>query len=151
MPGSLVRGQTAVPGIVDSMDTDGRVYLWATIGDLPSTESVSPGTAGVVEMVNGGPRFRMENAVVATPSGQLPGVAQGHGDKGDLVRVMIFGQASATFRTSLTTTTNKTIRVGAGAVTANANGTDRQTYATVVGSGAASSKTQTIFLAGVWL
>lgn len=132
----------------EDFDADGKGYMRATIGDLPASTSVSIGSAGVVEMVNGGARFRMDNAMVAAPAGMIPAVAAEAGDKGDRIRVQVYGPATATFIGAHTTSTNKVIKFGAGAPTiAAASTVDNEIWGMATDS-VATARTHTVFLDG---
>lgn len=129
-------------------DYDSRMHVDAVIGTLPASTTVAAGTAGIVEYVNGGPRFRMDDAVVAAPKGQFPAVAMEPGSAGDRIRVMVYGQADATFITAMDSTTNKVVKVKAGGLeTAVAATVDNERWGLVIGAGA-TGKTHTVFLDG---
>lgn len=146
MPGIVVDGGT--PQLLWIENSDARMYVTAVIGELPASTVVAFGSAGVVEYVNGGPRFRLDDAMVAAPHHVFPGVAAGGGKKGDLVRVQVYGAAKATFLNQLDTTVNKILKAAAANVTVEAAATDKLVWGVVTGAGA-NSKTQQVVLAGV--
>ena len=130
-------------------DYDSRQYVDATIGDLPSNTTVAKGSAGIVEYVNGGPRFRMDDAVVAAPKGQWPAVAMEGGKKGDRIRVLMYGETDATFINTMDSRTNKAVVAAAGKVNTAAAGSanDNVLWGLVQGDGA-NGKTHKVFLFG---
>ena len=131
-------------------DADGKLFVQAVIGDLPASTVVASGSAGVLEYVDGGPRFRLDNALVAAPKLVFPAVAAGGGKKGDVLRCQVFGAVRAVFLTQLDTTANKLLESAAGTVVAKAAVADNVLWGVVLGAGA-DSKTQNVFLAGVAL
>ena len=129
---------------------DGKMYVYAQIGDLPASTEVENGNAGIIQWNNdGSPLFQLDGAASRTPTwGQLPAVAAGGGVKGDVIKAQVYGQAEATFSNSFDTRTHKDIRKASGVgMEAVATAPDNVLWGTVVGAGANSS-TQTVFLDG---
>lgn len=147
MPGRLWAARKNPLGVI--YDTDGKGYMYATIGDLPASTAVAIGTAGIIEIVNGGPRFRMDNAFVAAPSGMIPAVAAEAGDAGDMIRVQVYGAANATFIASVTTTgANRAIRFAAAAASVGPTATTVDNLIWGMATDSAASRTHAVFLDG---
>ena len=133
----------------EEYDADGKGYMDATVGTLPGSTSVAIGSAGVIEMVNGGPRFRLDDAFVAAPAGMIPGVAAEAGDAGDMIRVQVYGPAKATFRASLTTTSaNRAIRFAAGAPSVGATASTVDNLIWGVATDSLAGRTHDVYLDG---
>ena len=129
-------------------DTEGRQFIDAKIGDLPSNTTVAVGTAGVVRYGNGGPEFRMEDSAVAAPKGLWPAVARAAGKKGDTIRVQVYGPVSATFINTMDSTTNKVVVTAAGRLNiAAATSVDNVRWGLVTGAGS-DGKTHPVVLDG---
>ena len=129
---------------------DGKMYVYAQIGDLPPSTVVENGSAGLIQWNNdGAPLFQLDGAAARNPTwGQLPAVAAGGGVKGDVIKAQVYGQAEATFSNSFDTRTHKDIRKASGVgMEAVATAPDNVLWGTVVGSGA-NSRTHTVFLDG---
>ena len=145
-------GHSAQQGVLPMQwqeDYDSRQYVDALIGDLPSNTSVSAGTAGIVEYVNGGARFRMDDAVLAAPKGQWPAVSMQAGKKGDRIRVLMYGEVDATFIAAMDSRTHKAVVAAAGKVNTAAAGSanDNVLWGLVKGDGA-NGRTHKVFLFG---